>query len=517
MLLKEKIKDKKNIIVIICMLIAAFSRIICLGDFPRGLSQDEAFSAYDAWSLANYGTDCFGYHFPVYNSTWGSGMSALYSWLSIPFIKIFGLNMVSIRLAQALLGVLSVYVLYKLMQLVSNEYVALITLFIFSINPWHIVLSRWGLDSATTPAFILLGMYFFIKGMEKEKYLLLSALAYGMSLYCYAFIWPILPVILLIQVIYGIYYKKLKLSKYSIFSVLILGMCAFPLFLFLAVNYGIIDEIKTAFISIPKISYFRSGELSSGSFISKLYVYYQVLFLQNDNNIWNQVPEFGLHYKFALVFAGVGLIYSLADALKKIKNKIYNPYIFMILQFFMLSIAAVIVDKCDTNKLNLLHIPMITFTAIGIYLLCMVIDKKLFFALFGIYIISFAMFEYTYFTDYQTEMAKEFNNGVIEATEYAMDITDEQICVSDKIYHSQLMFASKIPAPEYVSSVVYKNYPSIWLEVDTFGQFKFLDKEKVPEKLENKVYIWQKEDREYFENSGYKTVQFDNFIVAYVD
>ncbi len=513
--LLDIILENKRIFVFACMLITILSRTVFLDKYPMGLSQDEAFSAYDAWSLANYGTDCFGYHFPVYNTTWGSGMSVLYSWMAIPFIKILGLNLWSVRLPEVIMGVISVYVLYKLMEEVANEQIALITLFLFAINPWHIVLSRWGLDSAPTPAFVLIGMYFFIKGLEKEKYLLLSALFYGLSLYCYAFIWTLLPIMLLLQVIYGIMYKKLRISKFTVCSVLILGIMALPLVLFLAVNFGFIEPINTNFISIPKMYYFRSGELSSGGFLAKLYMYYCVLFLQNDNNIWNQVPGFGLHYEFALVFAGVGLICVLWDTFNNFRKKVYSPYIFMLIQFVVLSFAAVIIDKCDTNKLNLLHIPMITFTAIGIYRLTRVISEKFLYVVVGVYIVAFACFEYVYFTDYQEAVSEEFNAGVIEATEYAMTLTEDTICVTDKIYHSQLMYASKIPTPEYVDSVVYSNYSEIWLEAESFGQFKFMKKDIPPDTTLADVYIWQIEDADIFKDAGFMVEEFDNFIVAF--
>ena len=66
----EKIKkitnDRQYIVVLILMIIGVLARVVFLASCPGGVSQDEAFSAYDAFSLANYGTDCFGYHNPVY-------------------------------------------------------------------------------------------------------------------------------------------------------------------------------------------------------------------------------------------------------------------------------------------------------------------------------------------------------------------------------------------------------------------------------------------------------------------
>lgn len=513
--IKKNINEHQYIMVIILMIIGSLARILYLASNPGGVSQDEAFSAYDAYSLAEYGTDCFGYHYPVYNTSWGSGMSALYSWLSIPWIKLFGLNMWTIRLPQAILGILSLLVFYFLMKKVTNDKIALITLFLFAISPWHIVMVRWGLDSAATPAFLLFGMYFFVLGLEKEKYLLLSAISYGLTLYCYAFTWTLLPFILLFQVAYAVAYKKIRFSITSILSAIIVFVFALPLILFLLVNYDIINEIKTGFISIPKVAYFRSGELASGGFMGKLYTYYKVMFLQNDGNIWNTVPGYGIHYKFGLVFVFVGLLYSVWELIRKLKSKIYHPFLFVVFQFVIGSFASIVVDKCDINKLNILHIPAIAFAGIGIYKLYKIISPRLIYVIVIVYFIGFGFFEHAYYTSYHDLISKEFNAGLTDAIQYAMSLTDDTICVTDRAYHSQVMFASKIPTPEYLDTVVYTNYPAIWLETASFGQFEFQEKEDLPMLSEDKVYVWERSKKDYFDKQGFKTKEFLYFVVAY--
>ncbi len=76
----------------IIFIVAIFSRVILLGEVPGGIHADEAFASYEAYSLANYGVDSWGYHNPVYLAVWGSGMSALESYLMIPFVALWGLN-----------------------------------------------------------------------------------------------------------------------------------------------------------------------------------------------------------------------------------------------------------------------------------------------------------------------------------------------------------------------------------------------------------------------------------------
>lgn len=522
---KTKINLNTNTILIFSIIFIGFLvRIIGIGSFPRGLSQDEAFGAYDAYSKLYYGTDSLGYVNPVYFGSWGSGMSVLYSILIMPLIKLFGVTSFAIRLPEALIGSISLIVLYLLMKKISNDRLAIITLFIFAINPWHILMVRWGLDSALAPAFILFGMYFFILGLEKEKYFIASAVFYGLSLYCYALLWPVVPVMLAFQVLYGLWYKKIHLSKLTIISVFVLFIIALPLMLFVLVNYDLIPEIKTSIISIPKIPYFRSSELSNGTFIEKLYRLYCIVIKQNDGLICNVIPQFGSYYQFSLVFIVIGGFTALAYTLKCFREKRLNPLIFILFQLFITCVLALILEKCEINKINILHIPIIVLCSIGIYKISSLVSKKLVILLFALYTVCFMAFEYHYFTDYQEQIAVEFNDGAVEAVEFAMQLENntDKICVTETIYHPQILLAAKFPTTEYLNSVIYTNYPAKWLDVESFGRFiradSFEEIKALSDKYslnDNTIFIWDIKDSALFTAKGYSVEEFENFIVAY--
>ena len=101
------------------------------------------------------------------------------------------------------------------------------------------------------PAFLIFGLVFFVKGLENKKFLLVSAILYGLSLYCYAVIWPIVPLTLLLQIVYGLYHKKLKINKCSLLASLLLFLLAVPLLLFVLVNSEVIEQIELPFMTIP--------------------------------------------------------------------------------------------------------------------------------------------------------------------------------------------------------------------------------------------------------------------------
>ena len=79
-------------------ILIAFMHIYMLDKVPRGINADEAGSAYDAFCLGKYGCDRWLKSWPVYFINYRDGQNALYTYLLVPFIKIFGLNVLGIRI-----------------------------------------------------------------------------------------------------------------------------------------------------------------------------------------------------------------------------------------------------------------------------------------------------------------------------------------------------------------------------------------------------------------------------------
>ena len=97
----------------LAVFVSVFVRIYQFGSTPGGFNQDGAMAAVDAKALADYETDRFGMRLPVHLTGWGYGqMSALLSYLMVPFIKLAGLTPVTARLPQLLVSLAGLYCLY---------------------------------------------------------------------------------------------------------------------------------------------------------------------------------------------------------------------------------------------------------------------------------------------------------------------------------------------------------------------------------------------------------------------
>ncbi len=77
----EKKKENRRLGIALAAIGIVFvlTRLFLLTSVPRGLHVDEAGMAYDAFCLANYGTDRYMTWHPVYLTNYGSGQSALYA------------------------------------------------------------------------------------------------------------------------------------------------------------------------------------------------------------------------------------------------------------------------------------------------------------------------------------------------------------------------------------------------------------------------------------------------------
>ena len=161
--------NKTKIILYVLLIIGFFCRLFLIDKQPNALNLDEASAGYDAWSILNYGIDRNGKFIPAFLIAWGSGQNALYSYMMIPFIKLMGLNVLSVRLPMAITGCISLIVFYKLLKELKDEKTAVIGLAFFVICPWHIMKSRWGLESNIFPDMVLWAVYFIVLSIKRQK------------------------------------------------------------------------------------------------------------------------------------------------------------------------------------------------------------------------------------------------------------------------------------------------------------------------------------------------------------
>lgn len=438
--------------------IGLFARLYRFGNLPGGINQDEALAGFEAYSLLKTGRDSCGLAFPVYLVAWGSGMNVLETYLMIPFIALFGFHAWVIRLPQLIVGCLSIPAVYSLVRRLSDRTVALFSALLLAISPWHVMLCRWGLESNLLPGFLLFGLLFFVMGLEKPRFLLLSALMYGLALYCYAIFWPVMPPMLLAQFLLCAKMGRLKRSRYWLAAGVLLFCMALPLLLFCGVNYLGMDEIRLPFLSIPKLTAMRTGEIGSRSIASRIFRLAKVILRQSDGSIWNGIRQYGVFYLCTMPFFFLGLFAILFRSVRALRSGV-NPPMLAILGFQMgFGLLIGLAVPSNINRVNCLFIPMIVVAAYGIVALCRRLNLRLIALPIVAYLCLFGMFERTYFTEYPAMSAEAFEVGLGEAVERAAELGEGRVIYAAKdVTVPRLLYYGRVDPAEYQASVAYKD------------------------------------------------------------
>jgi 4-amino-4-deoxy-L-arabinose transferase-like glycosyltransferase len=124
--------------------IALLTRVVFLDKYPPSLNWDEISHGYNAYSLVNTGKDQWSVSWPKFNfRAYGDYPTVANLYLTIPFIKLFGLNSLSVRLPSAIFGLIFVVLTYFLGLLIfKNKYLSLLLMFLVAISPWTLFPSR---------------------------------------------------------------------------------------------------------------------------------------------------------------------------------------------------------------------------------------------------------------------------------------------------------------------------------------------------------------------------------------
>lgn len=191
-----KLKNLKNFSwsLFLILLLASFLRLYKLGVVPPHLTPDEASLGYNAYSILKTGKDEFGSFLPVIFKSFGDYKPGLYVYATIPFVAAFGLSEWVVRLPSALAGIVSVVLIYLIVKvLVSRQKTSeekkwkaeSIAAFVAATNPWLIYFSRaaWEVNLALT--LTLAGIYFFLKSLEKSRFLKISSAFFALTFLTY--------------------------------------------------------------------------------------------------------------------------------------------------------------------------------------------------------------------------------------------------------------------------------------------------------------------------------------------
>ena len=513
-----KFKEKETVhrVIVIVLFIIGFSvRFYQFGSLPDGISIDEAIIGYDSFSILHYGIDHNGISYPVHLTSFGSGQHALYAYLSIPWISIFGLNQFSIRIVNLIFGLLSLVIFYFLVYKTDNSTTALVALFIIAINPWHIMISRWGLECNLLPAMFLLGTYFLVRFLQTGKNFWAATFFYGLSLYAYGTAYFVVPFFLLTIFIYLLITKHIRLSKLVI-GLVLLALIATPIVLYVTINSLGEDSLKIGMITIPKLTgsarFSQVISIFSGNFLKRFWhnivALGELLVTQDDGYIWNAIPGYGTLYLFSLPLIISGIWAFCKENSTKLKLRLNFVFFF----WLVTAVFAAILMRININRINIIYLPLLYFIARGIIFI-----GKRWFLLAGmvilLYIAWFGLFTYTYFKTYPPLVASAFNQSLGDAIQDASSRTDGVIYISNELHlpYAYVLFYEQPSPYEFINSAVYPNPEENFREVTSFDRYRFINPTEMNDKIG--VYVVQNRETGYFRSDKYSINKYQFFSV----
>lgn len=468
------------ILLALAVILAVVVRVAAFGDIPAGVNQDGAMAAVDAKALAEYGTDRLGMKLPVHFTAWGFGqMSVLMSYLMVPFIKLFGLSVVTMRLPILLASLLGLLFLYLFCKDVFNRDMALIVLFFAAVNPWHIVQSRWALDCNMFPHVLMAGLYFLNRGVSGKGVrfnIYISMLFFALSMYCYGISVYTVPLFLFFVCIGLIVSRRISVSE-ALICLAVYLLISWPFFAMIFINAFDLKPIEGLFTvpyfadSIRKadILFFsdRFFPQLGENFLSLMRILFQI----GDDYVSNVVPGFSTMFVFSIPFMLIGNLWLL-------KNWKRNTGSFLLLMFFINGLwNGIITNSVNVNRANMLFYPMIILAGIGLY---RVIRNVKFsdMAVEIIFAASFALFCCTYFTTYAKNISSsflaDFGQAVssIDKNDYDEIFITPDSQARNRGYVSEVLtlFYQDIDAEEYQSPAFRQKYHFYRIDGDLVTQ-----------------------------------------------
>ncbi len=467
----------KKIFLVLIILLSFVLRFYKLDSYPA-LNADEAAIGYNAYSLLQTGKDEHGNSWPIHFQSFNDYKPGLYVYLDMPFVAMLGLNECAVRIPGATLGVLTILMVYLLVSRLlltddKHSKLPLLSAFLVAISPWHIHFSRGGWEVNVATFFITTGVLFFLKGLNRPKFFILSSLFFVASLYTYHAARIIVPLLGLGLVV--IYWGRVKeMWKEIIVPAILAILILLPLVIDLLgpaglsraagvglfADQGPLNRVNEqrgehASLTSPYAKLLHNKPINYGlAFLENWTSHYsgEFLFLNGDVIQRNRVPETGQMYIFEIITLGVGLWYGV----KNIRTKAGWKIIIWWLVIAPIA-AALTFQSPHALRAENMVIPLAIISAYGLYIILMLVGslrtnlvKVLCYALLSIFVlVSFTRYLHMYYFHMAKDYPFSSQYGVKELVQYVTEVQNN---------YSNIVITDRYDQP-YILFLFYMKYP----------------------------------------------------------
>ncbi len=490
---------RAHLLLFLIVLAAFFLRFWRVVEIPPSLNWDEVSIGYNAYSILETGRDEWGEFMPLHFRSFGEYKLPAQIYASIPGIFVFGLNEFGLRITPVFYGTLTVFLLYFLAKKITkNTAVGLLSAFFLAVSPWHIQLTRASFESSFSVFWVALGLLLLVRGFEKPKYWILSALPFAIAVYTYNSARVFVP--LFAAITFLVYRKEfLKFKKETLFTILFFGILLLPLVPFVlsgeaGARYKLVSITDEAGL-VPRINERRGAtnlpaplprlihnKVTYVSFyFAKNYLAHfspDFLFVSGAGHSQHHVQNIGQLYLIQAPFLIIGLL-----ALRKTNNK----FLALIVGWILLTFVPVAAtqDSIPNALRTVIAAPAYqVLTALGIVFIAEKYkDKKsVLYTLFGIaailFAFSFAKYINNLYYNYPIKYSRDWQYGNKQVVQLIKEhYNDYDLIVYTRHYGEPHIFTLFYLGwdPEMLQKdsqlVRYETHDWVWVE--NFDKFYF--------------------------------------------
>jgi len=394
-------QSKKTLFFLILLTLFAFAiRVYKIDTLPLGVHPDEASWGYNAYSIIETGKDEHGTNYPLIFKAFGDQKLPVFTYALVPFIKVFGLNNLAVRLPAAIIGTLTVVVVFFILkQFKFSDSLSLLGVLIAATSPWFIFLSRvFSPDSTFGLFFYSLGILLALKAYRQNKglYFFLAAFCFAATLYSYIAYRLITP-LTIISFLLIFQRTKRFVNKQALLMLASFFLMILPL-LFLSFSGSGTARFKQVF-STPMIGmimeinenrYFCTQKLPRflcnlndnklKSYVQTLGYRYlktlspEYLFLEGDKESkFLNVTKYGMFY-YILLPLYFGAFFYFGNRL--LQKRLNRSEVFVLSGLIIAPISALLVNEPGKTRLSGLSIFMVSALVYGAYFINTTLKKK---------------------------------------------------------------------------------------------------------------------------------------------
>ncbi|KUG09800.1 glycosyltransferase family 39 protein [Solirubrum puertoriconensis] len=459
------------LLLLLTIVIGVWVRVAHFPKIPPGFNQDEACTAVEAFALSETGKDKWGDAWPAYFKSWGSGQNVLMAYLIIPFIRIFGLNIFSIRILPLILGILTLPLLVFAIRSLGR-YASLLGLLVIAVVPWHFMLSRWGLESNLVPFFMLLGCAMVIQAINTQKpaWIVACLVPFALSLYAYGTTVVVVPGLFLLLLL--AFWKRIALRwPYWLAAAGIFAIVAAPFALVILENFILHKNLAWTddlFFSTPLLEVNRLQQVNQANQNHEWQVLRNnVAFVNsgfNDGSSYNMIQGFKPLFSFSILLFVVALAVMLYRILLPKISVVESRRDVVAWVFFAWAVASlplIFVIELNINRFNHFYLPCLVLSVWVADLIIRNLNENvpktaIRAMVVGWFVVEGGLVVRDYFAEYPSSRIREdFNVGLKEAFDEAERLPGVQ----------QVLVTTNMPLP-YVYTLFFSKYPPARFQQD---------------------------------------------------